>query len=364
MNNAPITVPAQPAGGGVLVAIVNYRTAPLAVACLRSLRPEVAACPGTRVVVVDNCSGDGSAEAIERAIAAEGWSSWASLQRAAVNGGFSYGNNCAIRPALAGPRPPEHVWLLNPDTEVRPGALRELLAFMAAHPAAGIVGSSFEHPDGRVWPHAFRFPSLSSEFAAGLRLDVVARLLARRTVLLTMGERAERVDWLPGSSLLIRRAVFDDVGLLDEGYFLYFEETDFCLQAARAGWECWYVPASRVMHHAGQSTGVSGARANANRRPDYWFESRRRYWIKNHGWAYAALTDFVFLLAFAAWQVRRVLQRKAEASPPHFLRDLLRHSALFHAALPVNPRVGKTATREAPRGLESGEAGPRRAIGN
>lgn len=330
-----------PSEGGVparvLVVIVNYRTGRLAVECLRSLLPEVQACPGTCVTVVDNASGDGSADTIAQAIVAEGWSGWARLMCAPLNGGFSYGNNLAIGPALVSAQPPSLIWLLNPDAQVRPGALRELVAFLELHPQVGIVGSSLEDEDGTLWPHAFRFPSIWSELATGLRLSAVAALLKSRTTLLRMGDHAERVDWLPGASMMVRREVFDAVGLMDEGYFLYFEETDFCLQAARAGWPCWYVPQSRVMHIAGQSTGVSGRQAPFNRRPGYWFESRRRYWLKNHGWFYAAATDLVWAISFSLWKLRSALQRKPVSDPPHYLRDFLRHSALFHTSMPVNP---------------------------
>ena len=330
----------------VLVVIVNYRTGRHVVACLRSLLPEVQASPGTRVVVVDNASGDDSAETIAQAIVAEGWSGWARLVCAPVNGGFSYGNNLAIGSALASAQPPALVWLLNPDAQARPGALRELVAFLAAHPQVGIAGSSLEYEDGTLWPHAFRFPSIWSELATGLRLSAVAALLKNRTTLLRMGDHAERVDWLPGASMMVRREVFDAVGLMDEGYFLYFEETDFCLQAARAGWPCWYVPQSRVMHIAGQSTGVSGRQAPFKRRPGYWFESRRRYWLKNHGWFYAAATDLVWAISFSLWKLRSALQRKPASDPPHYLRDFLRHSALFHTSMPVNPHSASHAERD------------------
>ncbi|WP_295640438.1 glycosyltransferase family 2 protein [uncultured Methylibium sp.] len=323
----------------VLVVIVNYRTGGLVVKSLRSLAVEVRDCPGTQVLVVDNCSDDDSADVIAAAIAAEGWSGWARLHRAPVNGGFSYGNNCGIRPAMASGSPPHAFWLLNPDTEVRPGALRVLVDFLDAHPRAGIAGSSFEEADGKLWPHAFRFPSIWSELASGLRLGFVGALLKKHTVLMRMGDDVERVDWLPGSSMLVRADVFRQVGLMDEGYFLYFEETDFCLRAAQAGWECWYVPQSRVMHIAGQSTGVTGEQAMQNRRPDYWFESRRRYWIKHHGWPYAAATDLVWMAAFVVWRIRAAIQRKPAASPPHYLRDFLRHSALFHTTMPSNARL-------------------------
>jgi N-acetylglucosaminyl-diphospho-decaprenol L-rhamnosyltransferase len=327
------------AGGSparVRVVIVNYRTGGHVVACLRSLAPEVAAAGAVDVVVVDNCSGDDSVDVIDRAIDTQGWRPWARVVRAPLNGGFAYGNNLAVRPALAQSDPPSFFWILNPDTEVRPGALVRLLEFVEQRPRVGIAGSSFELADGSLWPHAFRFPSIWSEIATALRLNFVGRLLSRRVVLLTMGDRPARVDWLPGASMLVRRDVFEQVGLMDEGYFLYFEETDFCLRAARAGWECWYVPASRVMHAAGQSTGVTTPGAAPIRRPTYWFESRRRYWIKQHGWCYAALTDLAWTLCFSLWQVRRVLQRKPRVDPPRMLGDFVRNSALLHTSMPGN----------------------------
>ncbi|HET7794900.1 MAG TPA: glycosyltransferase family 2 protein [Rhizobacter sp.] len=328
------TAPVRPP---VLVAIVNYRTGKLVVECLRSLAPEVAAIPGTHVTVVDNCSGDGSADVIAAAIAAEGWSGWAELVRAPVNGGFSYGNNTAVRPALASTNPPAYYWILNPDTQVRPGGLTALVDFLESHPRVGIAGSRMIGSDGQPWPYAFRFPSILSEFASGLRLGFVGRLLKKHIVLRRMGDTDEQVDWLPGASMLVRREVFDSVGLMDEGYFLYFEETDFCLTARRAGWLTWYVPQSCVVHIAGQSTGVTGDKETVNRRPQYWFESRRRYWVKNHGRFYAAMTDLVWALAFSTLKLRGLFQRDKPAThPPHYFRDILRNSALFHGGLPTS----------------------------
>lgn len=336
------TMAPAPARPPALIAIVNYRTGGLVVDCLRSLAGEVAACPGTQVTVVDNCSGDGSADVIASAIAAEGWSGWARLVRAPVNGGFSYGNNVAVRLALAGPNPPAFYWILNPDTQVRPGALGALIDFMQAHPRVGIAGSSLMGADGQPWPYAFRFPSLLSEMASGLRLSLVGRLLKKHIVLRHMGAEAEQVDWLPGASMLVRREVFDAIGLMDEGYFLYFEETDFCLAARRAGWLTWYVPQSCVMHIAGQSTGVTGEQALAKRRPQYWFDSRRRFWVKNYGRFYSAATDLVWALAYLTWKLRSSLMGKPSGHPPYFFRDILRNSALFHSGLPTSTAASQT----------------------
>src|SRR5262245_33535611 len=132
----------------MLVVIVNYRSGPLVVDCLETLEAEVRAVPGLRVVVVDNASGDESPAIIGRVIVERGWSAWAQLNRSPINGGFAFGNNRAIRPALAGADVPDFFWLLNPDTIVRPGAASAILDFMRTHRRAGIVGTGIEEADG------------------------------------------------------------------------------------------------------------------------------------------------------------------------------------------------------------------------
>jgi GT2 family glycosyltransferase len=133
-----------------------------------------------------------------------------------------------------------------------------------------------------------------------------------------------KTDWLNGASLMIRREVFDSIGLLDESFFLYYEETDFCRRAQRAGWSCWFVPPSRVIHLEGQSTGATGASAKHQPVPDYWFASRRRYFRKHHGPGYEFLTNLVHAGSHALWRVRKWLQFKEDQDPPHYLRDFWR----------------------------------------
>lgn len=320
--------------GRALVVIVNYRTADLVVACLRSLQAEIAAHPGCTVTVVDNASADGSVETIRCAIDAEGWSAWVRMIASPTNGGFAAGNNVAIRAALAQVPRPEYVWLVNPDTLVRRGALAALLAFMVRQPCAGIAGGSLEDENGDHWPFAFRFPSLWGELDSGLRLGFVSRLLARHNIVRRMADEPTQVDWISGANFMLRTALIDAIGLMDDGYFLYFEETDYCQQARRAAWECWYVPDARVLHLVGQSTGVSSKAQLQRRRPAYWFESRRRYFIKNHGRWYAMAADLLWLLGFALWRLRRWVQRKPDHDPPHLLVDFARHSSLANFGLP------------------------------
>ncbi len=316
-------------GAKVLIVIVNYRTGALVIDCLRSLVSEIAAQPSARVIVVDNASGDGSGDAIANAIAAAGWSDWASLAASPVNGGFAYGCNYGIRNGLQAGGAPDLVWLLNPDTRVLPGALAAMTDFFATHPQAGIAGSAIRQGDGTPWPFAFRFPSVLGEIERGMRISLVTRLLAEHCLLRRMGDQQERVDSVSGCSMMIRWGVFESIGLLDENYFLYYEETDFCLAAARAGWPIWYVPDAEIVHIAGQSTGVNESKPSNRRMPRYWFDSRRRYFVKNHGRAYAVLADTAWLMSHLVWTLLHLLRRRPDPDPPYFTSDFIRASSMF-----------------------------------
>jgi len=313
----------------LLVAIVNYRTPQLTINCLHSLVTEVRALSGIQVVVVDNNSGDRSVEQIKSAIKTEGWSDWASVLASKHNGGFAFGNNLAIRSALNSANSPPYFLLLNPDTVVRERSLSVLIDFMDNNPEVGIAGSRLEDPDGTPQCSAFRFHTWLSELDSALRLGIVSQLLAKWIIAPPVASVPCQTDWVAGASMIVRREVFETAGLMDEEYFLYYEEVDFCLQAHRSGWSCWYVPQSRVVHLVGQSSGVTNTKTPPKRLPSYWFDSRRRYFLKNHGWFYTALTDLVWLLSFALWRCRRVLQGKPDNDPPYLLSDFFGNSVLL-----------------------------------
>ena len=313
----------------LLVVIVNYCTPQLTINCLHSLVTEVQALSGTQVVVVDNNSGDRSVEQIKSAIETEGWSNWASVIASKHNGGFAFGNNLAIRSALNSRNSPPYFLLLNPDTLVRERSLKVLIDFMEHNPEVGIAGSRLEDPDGAPQCSAFRFHTWLSELDSALRLGIVSQLLAKWIIAPPVASIPCQTDWVAGASMMVRRKVWETAGLMDEAYFLYYEEVDFCLQAHRSGWSCWYVPESRVVHLVGQSSGVTNTKMSPQRLPSYWFDSRRRYFLKNHGWFYTAVTDLVWLLSFALWRCRRVLQGKPDNDPPHLLGDFFGNSVLL-----------------------------------
>jgi N-acetylglucosaminyl-diphospho-decaprenol L-rhamnosyltransferase len=311
----------------VTVVIVSYQTAQLTIDSLRSVSDERSTVGlQIRAVVVDNASGD--LPMIADAVAANDWSAWVTCVLAPMNGGFAYGNNLGIQQAYAYGAP-DYLHLLNPDAQVRSGAIGSLVNFMEAHPDVGIAGGSFENMDGSDWPFAFRFPSLLGELDARLELGLVTRLLRPWVVPRVMTKTPQPVDWVCGASMMIRASVLKAIGGLDENYFLYFEETDYCFRAKQAGYSTWYVPQSRVMHMAGQSTKVDQRDAAPKRKPPYWFESRRRYFALTHGVRRAMMIDAVALLAHSLGLLKRILLFRTRTAIPHFFRDLAHQSVLW-----------------------------------
>jgi GT2 family glycosyltransferase len=284
------------------------------------------------VAVLENGSGGDAAERLRRAIVENRWSGWCDLTAVSPNLGFTGGNNLVVRAALASDDPPEYLLLLNADTVVLDGALERLVEAMDARPGAGIAGSTLVSPDGEVQGSPFRFLGIASELDAALRLGLVSRLLARWGAVPPTPAEACAVEWVSGACMILRSTMLRRIGLLDEGLYTYFDDVDLCLRARRAGWQTWFVPESRVVHLEGASTGI--VTRIVKRRPSYWFQARRRFFLKNYGAAYAALVDAAFLVGFALWRLRRRVQRKPDDDPPHMLADSFRHS-VFRAGFRV-----------------------------
>lgn len=310
----------------LLVVIANYRVAHLTIDCLRSIAAEIGSVPGTQVAVCENGTGDDSAERIQQAITDNGWSSWCTLTAVNPNLGFTGGTNIILRPALQSADPPQYFLLLNADTVVQPNAFRALVEFMDQHPRVGIAGSRLEYPDGTPQRSAFRFLTPLSEFEAGISLGPVSRLLERWIVAPPVPEQNCEADWVGGACMIIRREVFRDIGVLDEGYYTHFEDVDFCFNARKAGWPIWYVPTSRVIYLVGQSTGITVK--NPKRFPPYYFKARRRYFVKNLGPVYAMLVDAGLISGLMLSRLRVILG-KPDSRPPHFLRDSILHSVFL-----------------------------------
>ena len=196
-----------------------------------------------------------------------------------------------------------------------------LVDYLDAHPDVGFAGSHIHGPEGEPHTTAFRFPSIASEFEGAAKTGPISRLLKNAIVAPALPTQTTRVDWLAGASVLMRQAVLDQIGIFDETFFLYFEETDLFRRAARAGWPAVYVIESRVMHIGSVSTGMK----DWQRVPGYWFASRRYYFEKNHGRLYALAATAAHVAGLGIYGLRVLVQRKKPHTPPYFLRDLVKH---------------------------------------
>jgi N-acetylglucosaminyl-diphospho-decaprenol L-rhamnosyltransferase len=305
----------------LLAIILNYKTADMTLESLAALMRELAPFPDARVTIVDNDSRDGSFEKLREAVARSPWSDRVEVVASDYNGGFAYGNNFALRRALAAGEQPDYFYLLNSDAFPDPGCVKALVDFLDGHPDAGIAGSYVHGPEPEPHKTAFRFPSLASELESTLGLGIVSRLLEPWIVALPLPTATRQVDWLAGASMLIRRRVVETIGLMDETYFLYFEETDYCLQARRAGFTTHYVVESSVTHIGSVSTGYKD---KSRPTPTYWYFSRRHYFLKNHGRLALWIANLLYVVGGGLCRLRARLLGRRSKDPERHLRDFIR----------------------------------------
>jgi GT2 family glycosyltransferase len=263
------------------VIIVSWNTRDLLEQCLLSLAAATAHDDSVQVVVVDNASTDGSADMVQMRFPE------VLLIRNPANIGFAAANNQAYARCQG-----RYILLLNPDTRLHPGSIAALTNFMEGHPAAGASGPMLLNPDGTLQTSCYPAPTLGRELWRLMHLDTIKAVGAYR-----MSEwdlrQPRRVDVVMGACVLLRRSTLEQVGFLDEGYFIYSEEVDLLYRTAGAHWETWWVPESRVVHYGGQST-----RQVATAMFVRLYGAKLRYFRKNHGpWSARA---YKVVLALAA----------------------------------------------------------------
>lgn len=322
----------------ILTVLLNYKTADMTLRAAEAVR---AAMDGIRgeIIIVDNDSQDGSFEAISAHVTKQGWDEDARVRviQSGHNGGFGAGNNVGIRAGLSDGTRPDYCYIVNSDAFPAPDAIRILLNHLETTPQAGFAGSYIYGDDGEPHLTSFRFPTIASEFEGAINFGPVTKLLGHKAVPIPIPTETQPVDWLAGASLMMRDSVLSEIGLFDETFFLYFEETDLCRRAALAGYRTDYVRSSEVMHIGSASTGMK----TWKRVPGYWYDSRLHYFVKNHGALYAAGATLAHLTAgFLHW-LRCLITRKERGVSPYFLLTLLWHDtrALFRAVLGRNKPV-------------------------
>jgi N-acetylglucosaminyl-diphospho-decaprenol L-rhamnosyltransferase len=261
----------------VTISIVSLNTRDLLSDCLRSVSSSVGVTFEVRVV--DNGSSDGSPEMVARDYPK------VELIRGQINRGFAAANNIAIRNTES-----RYVLLLNPDTVVEPYTLCQMIAFMDSQPDVGICGPRILFPDGRFQSCGYRFPTLLSEIRQSKNVGSIIRWIIGEPPRLVIEQAPADVDWVDGACFLIRRTVIQEIGLLDEQYFLYAEELDWCFRARQAKWRICALPSIRMVHYQGQSSAQMSDFSLA-----LLIETRLRYYRKNHGLGIAVATSLVYV---------------------------------------------------------------------
>lgn len=233
-------------GMDLSIIIVSWNVRDRLRECLASIRASVRNPAFTTVVfVVDNASADGSAAMVAVEFP------WVHLMTNAENRGFAAANNQAIRSATG-----EFVLLLNPDMRVLPGTLEGIVRFMREprNARAGIAGCRLIDADGAIVPHVRRFPRFLDQFAVLTKLGRLFPSLLDGYLMRDFDYRHEaRVDSIRGSFFCMRRKLIEQIGLLDERFFIWFEEVDFCIRARNAGWQVAYTPTVECVDYVGQS---------------------------------------------------------------------------------------------------------------
>jgi GT2 family glycosyltransferase len=257
------------------IIVVNYKTADLCIDCVNSLYLDTFL--KRSVIVVDNASNDGSIKSIGSIIIKERWSNFEFVV-SDENWGFSAGNNIGIKTSSS-----EYVLLLNSDTLVRPGAIELLVKTLENNPTMGMASPRLEWPDKTPQESCFRFHRPVNELIRTAATGPITKLFKSYEVPLSVSDEISYPEWTSFACVLIRRRVFEDIGLLDEEFFMYFEDVDFCKRAREAGWNIIHNPVAHVVHLRGGSSPVKSQAAKNKRLPRYFYESRTRYYFKHFG---------------------------------------------------------------------------------
>lgn len=261
------------------IIILNWNVQDLLRDCLRSLAHSPAL--SVETIVVDSASTDGSVEMVAREFPG------VHLIVSDENLGYSRGNNLGLAAGHG-----RHLLILNPDTAIVGDALEAMVSYAEAHPEVGLLGPQLLNAGGSAQPSRRRFPTLAMAFFESTWLQPFAprSMLDRYYVRDASDDAMAEVDWVTGACLLVRRAVFEQIGGFDEGFFMYSEELDYCRRARAAGWRVMYFPGAKVYHFEGKSSEQAIPERHIR-----FQRSKVRYFRKYHG-PFVAETLRLFLL--------------------------------------------------------------------
>jgi N-acetylglucosaminyl-diphospho-decaprenol L-rhamnosyltransferase len=265
------------------IIIVSWNVRDLLHACLSSIAANRGGLD-LEVIVVDGASADGSPAMVRRQFP------WVRLIACNENVGFPRGNNIGLREANG-----RYLLLLNPDTEIRGEALSLMVNYLAQYDDVGLLGPQLRNSDGSIQSSRRRFPTLATALLESTWLEPVApkRILRHYYALDWADDQIADVDWVTGACMMTRREIAAAVGGLDEAYFMYSEELDWCRRLKDAGWRVVYLPTAQVMHHVGKSSDQA-----VTARHIHFQRAKLRYFRKYHGWLAASILRLALLLNY------------------------------------------------------------------
>ena len=307
----------------IAVIIVNYGTADLAIAAVDSVLARDHGGHPVKVHLLDNASPGGDAAALAEAHARRHWGDRVRLWPEAENHGFGRGNNVVLRGLAQEPVPPDYVFLLNPDAQLRNEAIAILADRLDAAPRAAAAGAGIALPSGIPVTAAFRFPSPCSEFVQALNFGPVSRVFRDRLVPLPRDHPDGPVDWVSGAAVMMRFRVLCDLGGFDPDFFLYYEEVELMFRMRKSGHKILHVPAARVQHVEGAATDVRSGPLR-KRKPAYWYDSWRLYHLKTRGRRGAVAAGLAWMAGAALNAPLAAMRRQDRRAPVGFFGDFSR----------------------------------------
>jgi GT2 family glycosyltransferase len=288
------------------IVIVNYKTPALVLNCLNSFSSEIN--HDTHITIVDNASNDDSGKIIQNWILKHNLSNRISLILSPDNSGFSGGNNTGIKHIRA-----DYYLLLNSDTIVRNGAIKNLVSCFEKNTNLGVLGPRLEWPDGTPQESCFRFHTPISEFIGSAKTGLITKCLQNYVVPQPVSESCKSYDWVSFACVMISAEVFDQIGLMDDQYFMYYEDVEFCRRTKKAGWEIMYEPSAHVVHLRGGSSPVKSQAKLRKRLPRYFYESRARYFFQHYGRAGLFFANVLWTLGWLISSVRSLLSKSYQS---------------------------------------------------
>lgn len=285
------------------VSIVNTENRDLLAQCLDSIYRTIHQIH-CEVWVVDNCSTDGSVEMVRARFPQ------VAIIENAERLGYSASHNRSLCRCQG-----RYMLVLNEDMLVLAGALEAMVAFMDAHPRAGMLGCRLLNPDGSLQPSCRTFPNLRIQLFRSLYLDKLFpgnRWTGANYMSYWGHDTVREVDVIKGCCMLVRREVVEQVGLMDERFFIYYEETDWCYRTKRAGWQIYFTPGADIVHYGEQTTRRQSARMTSIQ-----YQSLLKYFRKHHGWAAAAIVRLLSIvetgLRVIYWSLSSLIRRRERA---------------------------------------------------